>query len=356
MILVINVGATDTKEYSQVELDQMLAPIALYPDALLSQILMATTYDKELEEAIEYSQNNPNEKGDAAVERVQDKGWDASVASLVAFPQVLAMLGEDSQWRKELGNAFLAEPEKMMDRIQVLRQKAMDEGNLASSEEQIVKEEVVDSTKAIIIEPVTQTVYVPVYDPMYVYGSWMYPLYPPHYYYPPHYNPAPDFIFGFAFGIIASNAMWGGFSWHPHHVYINVNRYNRLNVHKLSSKNSRINWKHNSKRLNTFTINKRANNKNIRRINAQKIMYKKGFEPLHQKNKPSRPSTSKVRQTVKNTYPSKKSNSLRAVSQKKPSKIKDSRAKFSPQRDNNVNSKKNSSNHSKRENRKVQER
>jgi len=113
------VSAEDSeKTFSQEELDQMMAPIALYPDSLLSQILMATTYPADIAEAVTWSKDNPDQKGDAAAEAVQDKSWDPSVMSLAAFPQVLTMMGEQPDWVRNVGDAFLAAPESVMDTVQ----------------------------------------------------------------------------------------------------------------------------------------------------------------------------------------------------------------------------------------------
>ncbi len=287
LVLSFNLQADNSKKYTQEQLDQMLAPIALYPDALLSQILMATTFNEQLQEAIDYSKKNPDEKGDEAVKKVQDKDWDASVASLVAFPDVLSMLGGKPKWAKDLGNAFLATPGDVMDRVQDLRKKAKIAGNLKTSKEQ--KVEVTDANatapEVITIAPVTNTVYVPVYNPTYAYGVWMYPAYPPYYYYPPYYNPMPGFVFGFTVGIIASNCMWGGFGWHSHNVNINVNRYNNINVNKISAKKNNVNWKdHNQRAKNARTGNSKIS-KDRQRQNARKTMDSKGLNLSDQRKK-----------------------------------------------------------------------
>ena len=119
--------------FSEAELDQMLAPIALYPDSLLAQILMATTYPADVAEAVKWSKDNPDQDGDAAVDAVQEKSWDPSVMSLVAFPQVLAMMGEQPDWVQNVGDAFLADSDGVMDTVQTLRSKAKEEGNPATA-------------------------------------------------------------------------------------------------------------------------------------------------------------------------------------------------------------------------------
>lgn len=331
LFFLLNANAQDTKKYSQEEITQMLAPIALYPDALLSQILMASTYDKQLQEAIAYSKSNPDEKGDDAVKKVQDKGWDASVSSLVAFPQVLEMLGKKPEWSKDLGNAFLEQPDNMMDTIQTLRKKAEDEGNLKSSTEQVVKTEDQNSTEAIIIAPATQTVYVPVYNPTYVYGSWMYPAYPPYYYYPPHYNPVSGFVFGFTVGIIISNSMWGGFGWHNHSVNINVNRYNKINVNKISGNKNSVNWKNHTQRSNAKN---KLSSRDLQRQKASKTMKKNGINPTKERQKLSGANGEKMRQNLKSDKYKTKSSAFSGVSKPKRAKLEASRGSSSRQHKN----------------------
>ena len=233
--------------FSQAELDQMMAPVALYPDSLLSQILMASTYPDQVSEAAAWSKKNPKEQGDAAVKAVQDKAWDPSVASLVAFPQVLAMMGNKPDWVKKMGDAFLAEPKNVMDTVQKLRKKAKNAGNLKSTEQ----EKVATEGQTIIIQPASpQVVYVPVYNPTVVYGTWWWPAYPPYYFPPP-----PGYSFaagmaagiGFGVGIAVTNSLWGGFNWHSYNVNINVNHYNNINVnHRLNVNKNTVSWKHNA--------------------------------------------------------------------------------------------------------------
>src|SRR5688572_14225106 len=197
------------------ELDQMLAPIALYPDSLLAQVLMAATYPGDVADAVAWSKANTSVTGDAAVVAVQTQPWDPSVQSLVAFPQALATLGQDPAWVQKLGDAFLAQPEDVMDSVQRLRRKAQGAGNLASNEYVNVSSQpaaapapaagggdgysddgatysdggdVINEGDTIIIEPAqSDTVYVPSYDPGTAYGAWDYPSYPPMYYPPSSY-------------------------------------------------------------------------------------------------------------------------------------------------------------------------
>jgi hypothetical protein len=194
-------SASDSKE----RLDQLLAPIALYPDSLLSQVLMASTYPADVALAVKWSKAHPADKGDAAVTKVVNEPWEASVQSLVAFPQVLATMGEKPDWVQDLGDAFLAQPEDVMDAVQRLRKLAQDAGQLKTPEQQkvVVQQAQPAQPSVIIIEPAQpQVVYVPTYNPTVVYGPWPYPAYPPVYIPPP-----PGYVFG--------NALMAGIAFGP---------------------------------------------------------------------------------------------------------------------------------------------
>jgi len=173
------------------ELEQIVAPIALYPDSLLAQVFMASTYPLEIVQAARWSKEHPEVKGDAVAKEMEKQTWDASVKSLVAFPDVLVMMNEKLDWTQKLGDAFLAQQKDVMDAVQRLRAKAKEAGNLKSSKEQTVKTEAAPAGAAtpqvIVIEQSDpEVIYVPTYNPTVVYGAWPYPAYPPYYYYPPY--------------------------------------------------------------------------------------------------------------------------------------------------------------------------
>ena len=218
------------KLFKQEELDQILAPIALYPDDLLSQVLMASTYPLEVVQAERWAKQNKSLKGDALAQALEKQDWDPSVKSLVNFPDVLTMMSEKLDWTQKLGDAFLEQQKEVMDTVQKLRQKADEAGNLKTTSEQkvIVEKE----TKTIVIEPANpQTVYVPTYNPTVVYGAWWYPAYPPYYYYPPGYV-AGAALFSFGVGVAMGAAWgyaWGGCNWHGGDVDIDVNRNTNIN-------------------------------------------------------------------------------------------------------------------------------
>jgi hypothetical protein len=169
-------------EFSEAELEQLLAPIALYPDSLLSQVLMASTYPLEVIEAARWSRDHPGLEGEAAASAVADRDWDASIKALAAFPNILARMDQDLQWLERLGDAFAAQPAAVMDAAQALRQKASAAGSLDGLDHLDVSREQDD----IALDSVSpEVVYVPYYDPAVAYGPWPWPAYPPYYWRPP---------------------------------------------------------------------------------------------------------------------------------------------------------------------------
>ena len=240
------------KTFPAEQIDQFVAPVALYPDALLSQILMAATYPADVVEAAAWSKANPKATGDAAVKQVSGKPWDPSVQSLVAFPQVLAQMAAHADWVQNVGDAFLAQPDDVMASVQRLRAQAQKAGNLKSTEQQKVVVEQTQQTTVIQIEPANpQVVYVPSYNPTVVYGTWASPAYPPPYWPPPpgYYHPvASGIAAGLAFGtgIAIANSLWGGFDWGHNDVNVNVNRYNNINTNNRISGNGNQSWNHNA--------------------------------------------------------------------------------------------------------------
>ncbi len=252
---VVAQSESKEKPFKQEELDQLLAPVALYPDSLVAQILMASTYPLEVVQAERWAKQNESLTGDALTAALEQQNWDPSVKSLVNFPQVLQMMNEKVDWTQKLGDAFLAQQKDVMDTIQNLRKKAEAEGNLKTNQEQkvIVEKE----TQTIIIEPSNpQVVYVPTYNPTVVYGTWWYPAYPPYYYYPPGYA-AGAALFSFGVGIAIGAAWgyaWGGCNWGRGNVNININRNTNINTkidrskyaNKVSAgEGGRGSWKHN---------------------------------------------------------------------------------------------------------------
>jgi hypothetical protein len=217
----------DPAEFKQEELEQLVAPIALHPDSLVSQILMASTYPLEVVQAERFAKQNAKLKGDALTAALEKQDWDPSVKSLVNFPQVLTMMSEKLDWTQKLGDAFLADQKKVLDTIQALRAKAQAAGNLQSTKEQ----NVIVEEKIIKIESTSpQVVYVPTYNPTVVYGSWPYPAYPPYYYYPPGYVATSMFAFGAGVAMGAAwGYAWGNCNWNGGDVDIDVDRNTNIN-------------------------------------------------------------------------------------------------------------------------------
>ncbi|MGC1401851.1 MAG: DUF3300 domain-containing protein [Thermodesulfobacteriota bacterium] len=240
--------------FRQEELDQMLAPIALYPDDLLSQVLMSATYPLEVVEAARWIQANPNLRGDQLAAALEQRDWDPSVKSMVNFPDILQMMNDKLEWTEMVGDAFLAQEDQVMDTVQMLREKAQAQGSLRTTSELRVIPD--PQTQAIIIEPADpQVYYVPVYDPMIVFGPWWWPAYPPFYYHPRRVINPGRFI-GFGFGVpigVPWGYAWGGCDWHRHTVVVNISRNvtinnridrNRYASHVTTGSSGRGIWTH----------------------------------------------------------------------------------------------------------------
>jgi hypothetical protein len=245
-------------QLGQAELEKLLAPIALYPDDLVAQILTASTYPIEVVQAERWVSAHPNVHGDALADAMQQEPWDASVKGLAAVPQVLAMMNDKLDWTQQVGEAFLADPDHVSYAIQQLRAKAEANGNLKSSDKIRVSRVTpppppppgpvpVDVDPALLppppppeyiaIEPVDPGVYyVPIYDPYVVYGPWLWPAYRPFYWYPPGYVVGAAVI-GFSVGFFVGSALWCHYNWGWYGggwrgggpVTINVVNYNRFN-------------------------------------------------------------------------------------------------------------------------------
>jgi hypothetical protein len=233
--------------FNQEQLDQILAPIALYPDPLVSQILMASTYPLEVVQADRWAKQNSKLKGDALTKALETQDWDPSVKSLVNFPQVLTMMSEKVDLTQKMGDAFLADQKKVLDTIQSLRAKAQAAGNLKTTTEQ----KVIVEEKIIKIEPANpQVIYVPTYNPAVVYGVWPYPAYPPYSYYPPGYVWATPFAFAAGVGLgMAWGYAWGSCNWRGGSVHYNYNQ--NININRNINRNryaqgGQGNWQHNA--------------------------------------------------------------------------------------------------------------
>jgi hypothetical protein len=258
-------------QLGQAELENLVAPIALYPDDLVAQILTASTYPIEVVEAERWVSAHPNVHGDALQDAMQHEPWDASVKGLTAVPQVLSMMNDKLDWTQKVGEAFLAQPNETSYAIQQLRLKAEANGNLKSSDKIRVSRVAppeppppgpvpVDVDPAllppppppeyIVIEPVDPGIYyVPIYDPYVVYGPWLWPAYRPFYWYPPGYVVGAAVI-GFGVGFFVGSALWCHYNWGWHGgwagggpVTINVVNYNRFNrTNFVAERGGYANW------------------------------------------------------------------------------------------------------------------
>jgi hypothetical protein len=208
-----------SEKFSREELAQMLGPIALYPDKLLAQVLMASTYPIELIEADRWFKKNPRLQGDSLDRALLEMDWAPSVKAICHFPAILALMSERIAETTNLGNAFLVQEEEIMDLVQELRASAYAQGNLTTTPQQ----KVIVEKETIVIEPASpRVIYVPYYDPYYIFGSWWYPAYPPYYWGPPGIRLGvgisywPGISFGFSWG------SWSYFDWPRHYVHINI--------------------------------------------------------------------------------------------------------------------------------------
>ncbi len=213
------------------QLDSLVAPIALYPDPLLAQVLAASTYPLEIIQLQQWLNKNTGLKDKALADAVAKQPWDPSVQALAALPEVVKRLGDDIGWTTDLGNAFLAQQTDVMDAVQRMRKKAQDKGTLKTTEQQKVETQAVESKQVIVIQQANpQVVYVPTYDPVIVYGPPIYP-YPPIYYPPAWYYPtglAISFGVGMAMGAFWAGGWGWGCGWGGNNVYINHNNnFNR---------------------------------------------------------------------------------------------------------------------------------
>ena len=212
------------------QLDSLVAPIALYPDPLLAQVLAASTYPLEIILLQRWLEKNKSLKDKALADAVAKQPWDASVQALAALPEVVKRLGDEIQWTTDLGNAFLAQQTDVMDAVQRMRKKAHDKGTLKTTEQQKVETQVIETKSVIVIEQANpQVIYVPSYDPVVVYGPAYYP-YPPIAY--PAWGYAATAAVSFGFGMMMGafwSGGWGwGCGWGGNNVYINHNNnFNR---------------------------------------------------------------------------------------------------------------------------------
>ena len=226
------------------ELDQLLAPIALHPDPLLSEVLIASTYPLEVVQADRWAKSNTALKGDALAAALAKQSWDDSVKSLVQVPSVLDMMSQQLDWTQKLGDAVLAQQADVMDAIQRLRSQARANGKLESTKQQTVTVKTEDQKQYIVIEPASSTeLYVPYYEPAVVYGDWPYPDYAPYYFPPPYGTFAGAALatgVAFAAGVAVRHAFWGNCDWGRGNINVVTNR--TVDIGNIN----RGKWEHNA--------------------------------------------------------------------------------------------------------------
>src|ERR1039458_8309620 len=238
------------------QLSDLVAPIALYPDPLLSQVLVASTYPLEAVQASQWLQRNPGVAGPALTAAAQQQNWDPSIQALVVFPDVLKRLSDDVSWTTNLGNAFVAQQQDVMDAVQRMRQQAQQAGKLASTpQENVVTQDEGGQPYVEILPADPDVMYVPVYDPAWIWGPPLWYPYP-RWYWPPRSVMVGGVGFGFGGGINVGLFFgggwrgWGGWGWHPgwgsHSVIVNnafIHQYNFNTAHLANMHGTSV-WAH----------------------------------------------------------------------------------------------------------------
>ncbi|HSK44464.1 MAG TPA: DUF3300 domain-containing protein [Candidatus Binatia bacterium] len=243
-------SSTPAAKISNEQLDSLVAPIALYPDPLLGQMLVASTYPLEIVQLHQWLEQNKTVKDKALADAVMKKGWDPSVQAMAVFPDVVKQMATNIAWTDDLGNAFLAQQNDVMDAVQRMRTKAVEKGALTTTEKQKVETKVVEQKTVVVVQPAkTEVVYVPSYDPVAIWGTPYYPY--PAYAYPAY--PAGGMLLGFGVGLAVGAAWGGGWGWNTgwggNNVYVNrnntfVNNYSRVNGGRYGGANGQ--WQHNA--------------------------------------------------------------------------------------------------------------
>jgi hypothetical protein len=258
------------------QLEALVAPIALYPDELLAHVLAASSYPLELVQADRWLKARKTLKGDALKTEVEKQPWDDSVKALASTADVVSMMSDKIDWTKNLGDAVLAQQADVMDAIQRLRSRAYDNKKLVTTKQQKVSVQTQESKQVVVIEPADpDTIYVPYYEPVTVYGAWPYAEYPPYYFGYPSYIGAGVIAAGLAFGTAWAIGRWGnywggGFNWGNRNVY--VNHFNRTtNIGNA--------WQHNPAhrqgvRYNNVNVQQRFGNNNLKAGASNRMDYR----------------------------------------------------------------------------------
>ena len=319
----VNASSQAAQRIPADQLDSLVAPIALYPDPMLAQVLAASTYPLEVVQLQQWLQRNPTLKDKALADAAMKQPWDPSVQALAGLPDVVKRLADDVQWTTDLGNAFLAQQSDVMDAVQRMRKKAQDKGTLKSSEQVKVETQVIETKEVVVIQQANpQVVYVPSYNPVVVWGPPVYPYYP----YPPIYYPPPGYYAagvavawgaGFAMGAFWGGGGWGwNCGWGGNDIDIDIDN----NFNRNSNRNTNINrgdrnqvnpnrggagnkWQHNPQHrggtpysdrstANRFGGNARGDSLSSRQANARQQVNRQGGNVPSGNRTANRPATS----------------------------------------------------------------
>jgi hypothetical protein len=257
-------------ELHQAKLDQMLAPIALYPDALLSHILIAATYPLEVVQAARWREEHANLSEQQALDLAEQQDWAPSVIALTPFKELLERMSNDLNWLQDLGDVFLANEVQVLNSVQTLRSRAYASGNLQDNQYQSIEQE---QEKIVIHSVERETVYVPFYDTRIVYGDWWWAIHQPIYWRSPrHYTYHSGFYWSPRFHISAG-FFFGGFHWRNNHVVINKDyRYRRSNQRYTYSKvRNYPRWQHNRHHRRTVKYHDGYKGNNKRAIVSRNV-------------------------------------------------------------------------------------
>jgi len=273
-------NAEENVTFGDAELEQILAPIALYPDSVLTHILIASTYPLEVVQAERWARKHADLPAGDAMKQIEEEDWDPSVKALIPFPKVLERMSDDLEWTQKSGDAFLQDESRVLDAIQSLRRKADNAGNLGQMDNvKIVREE-----RVIVLEPAEpEVIYIPYYDTRVVYGPWYWDHYPPvywhhHHHYSHHggpfyWHPRVHISFGFFFS---------AFHWHNHHVvrihhhHYNYRHHGHYRRHDIIRHTNVRRWQHNPTHrrgvaYRTHTVSQRYESKRPSRLETQNI-------------------------------------------------------------------------------------
>ena len=329
---------------TQQELEQLVAPIALYPDALLAQVLTASTYPLEVALAARWSEKNSKLKGAALEKAMEEQTWDPSVKGLTSVPQVLSMMNDKLDWTNQLGEAFLAQPDDVQQAIQLLREKAEATGSLKSSKELRVRRVAATPSPGyagppeyIVIEPIEPDyIYVPIYNPAIVFGiGYWSPAYVPFFWHPPWWTVRSAFGFGPSYYV--GPALWYNYSWGRRGfgaIQVNTTRYRKFNkTHWGGGKNWKFNpGHHGTVQFKNKKLQKQFGNQ-VKAVNPNK-QFKSGKS--NKKLKSGKPNNQlKTAKPNKQFKAGKANNQLKAAKPNKQFKAGKSNKQFKANKPNN---------------------